>query len=230
MRGHSGGYPGFGARIEWDAGSGVGAIALESATYAAPSVPVREAFDRVFGADPVAPQPLPDAGSAPWPETLAAADAVRAALLHQDATTCIDEGCRNHQHCRPKALILAHSPSFVKQGKLDRRQWHAIGPVPMRSARRSWRVEALTLAELKTLRAVERWPARRPRSARFDGYFEVATLDELLLLLAEESRARGRRIGLNAELKPVEDHAAGERLEDAVLSSLRRGGGDPRLQ
>lgn len=93
-------------------------------------------------------------------------------------------------------------------------------------AGRSWRVEALTLAELKTLRAVERWPARRPRSARFDGYYEIATLDELLLLLAEESRARGRRVGLNAELKPVADHAAGERLEDAVLSSLRDHGLD----
>ncbi|QIG44183.1 glycerophosphodiester phosphodiesterase [Nocardioides anomalus] len=93
-------------------------------------------------------------------------------------------------------------------------------------ADRPWRVEALTLAELKSLRATERWPARRPGSARFDGYFEVATLDELLLLLADESRRRGRRVGLNAELKSCELPAEAQRLEDTVLASLRDHGLD----
>lgn len=85
---------------------------------------------------------------------------------------------------------------------------------------RPWLVEALTLAELKSLRAVERWPSRRTGSARFDGFFEVATLDELLLLLTQESRARGRRIGLHAELKPVEDVDVAVRLEDTVLAAF----------
>ena len=89
-----------------------------------------------------------------------------------------------------------------------------------------WRCEDLTLAELKTLRAIERWPHRRPGSARFDGYFEVATLDELLFLLAEESRRRGRRIGLNAELKTPADLARAELLEDAALAVLRDHGLD----
>lgn len=93
-------------------------------------------------------------------------------------------------------------------------------------AGRPWCVEELTLAELKSLRSVERWPHRRPGSARFDGFFELATLDELLLLLAEESAVRGRRIGLNAELKAPEDTAAAEALEAAVLASLRDHGLD----
>jgi glycerophosphoryl diester phosphodiesterase len=91
-----------------------------------------------------------------------------------------------------------------------------------------WRCEELTLAELKSLRAVERWPHRRPGSARFDGFFEVATLDELLLLLAEESRRRGRRIGLHAELKTPADPAAAGCQEEAVLAALRDHGLDGR--
>lgn len=93
-------------------------------------------------------------------------------------------------------------------------------------AGRPWCAEALTLAELKSLRARERWPHRRPGSARFDGFFEVATFDELLLLLAEESARRGRRIGLNAELKAPDDDAAARRLEAAVLGALRDHGLD----
>ena len=43
-----------------------------------------------------------------------------------------------------------------------------------------WFCEDFTLAELKTLRAVERLPERRPRNTRWDGRFEIATFDELL--------------------------------------------------
>ena len=92
-----------------------------------------------------------------------------------------------------------------------------------------WFCEDFTLAELKTLRAVERLPQRRPRNTRWDGRFEVATLDELLLLLAEESRRWERPIGLNVELKSSTHLASsGLDLEDAVLASLRDHGLDRR--
>ena len=92
-----------------------------------------------------------------------------------------------------------------------------------------WFCEDFTLAELKTLRAVERLPQRRPRNTRWDGRFEVATLDELLLLLAEESHRWERRIGLNVELKSSTHLASsGLDLEDAVLASLRDHGLDRR--
>jgi glycerophosphoryl diester phosphodiesterase len=85
-----------------------------------------------------------------------------------------------------------------------------------------WFCEDLTLAELKTLRAVERLPERRPRNTRWDGRFEVATFDELLMLLAEESRRWDRPIGLNVELKsPSYLASVGLPVEDAVLDSLR---------
>jgi glycerophosphoryl diester phosphodiesterase len=91
---------------------------------------------------------------------------------------------------------------------------------------RPWCAEALTIAELKSLRAIERWPLRRPDSARFDGFLEIATLDELLLLLADESARRGSRIGLNAELKAPDDTGSSMRLEEAVLTTLRDHGLD----
>jgi glycerophosphoryl diester phosphodiesterase len=92
-----------------------------------------------------------------------------------------------------------------------------------------WFCEDLTLAELKTLRAVERLASRRPRNSRWDGRLEVATFDELLLLLAEESRRWGRRIGMYAELKSSSHLASvGLPVEDAVLGSLRDHGLDRR--
>ena len=92
-----------------------------------------------------------------------------------------------------------------------------------------WFCEDFTLAELKTLRAVERLPERRPRNTRWDGRFEIATFDELLMLLAEESRRWDRTIGLHVELKSSSYLASiGLPLEDAVLASLRDHGLDRR--
>ena len=91
------------------------------------------------------------------------------------------------------------------------------------------RVEQLTLAELKTLRAVERLPATRPRNTRWDGLEEIITFDELLLLLAAESQRLHRSIGLHAELKDSTRLAGlGLDLEGAVLASLRDHGLDAR--
>lgn len=43
-----------------------------------------------------------------------------------------------------------------------------------------WFSEEFTLEELKTLRAIERIPDLRPGSAKFDGLFEIPTVEELL--------------------------------------------------
>jgi len=92
-----------------------------------------------------------------------------------------------------------------------------------------WFAEDLTLAELKTLRAVERLPGLRPRNRRWDGAEEVITFDELLLLLSSESQRLHRRIGLHAELKSATRLAGlGLDLEGAVLTSLRDHGLDRR--
>ncbi len=67
-----------------------------------------------------------------------------------------------------------------------------------------WFTEDFTLAELRTLRARERLPELRPASAAHDGRFGLVTLEEIVGLVRDESRARGRTIGVVAELK----HAA----------------------
>ena len=55
-----------------------------------------------------------------------------------------------------------------------------------------WFTEDFTLAELKTLRAVERIPGTRPANATFDGQFEVPTLQEVIDLVASVNAGRRR--------------------------------------
>jgi glycerophosphoryl diester phosphodiesterase len=69
---------------------------------------------------------------------------------------------------------------------------------------------------------LRRLPQRRPGNTRWDRRFEIATFDELLMLLAEETRRWDRRIGLNVELKSSSYLASiGLPIEDVVLQSLR---------
>lgn len=64
-----------------------------------------------------------------------------------------------------------------------------------------WFTEDFTLAEIKTLRAVERLGAMRPESKSYDGQFQLLTLEEITDFVAAESAARGRTIGLIPEIK-----------------------------
>nr|WP_314468613.1 glycerophosphodiester phosphodiesterase [uncultured Novosphingobium sp.] len=64
-----------------------------------------------------------------------------------------------------------------------------------------WFTEDFTLAEIKTLRAVERLGAMRPESKSYDGQFQLLTLEEIADFVAAESAARGRKIGLIPEIK-----------------------------
>jgi glycerophosphoryl diester phosphodiesterase len=84
-----------------------------------------------------------------------------------------------------------------------------------------WFVDDFTLAELKTLRAVERLPQYRPGSAQYNGMFQVLTFEEIIDFVAAEAAARGRIIGLVPELKHSTYFAsAGLPLEDRFLAIL----------
>ena len=88
-----------------------------------------------------------------------------------------------------------------------------------------WFTEDFTLAELKTLRAKERIPDVRPQNARYDGQFEVPTLQEVVNLARRESRRRGRTIGIYPELKhPTYFDSIGLSLEEPLARTLRRNG------
>ena len=85
-----------------------------------------------------------------------------------------------------------------------------------------WFTEDFTLAELKTLRATERLPQVRPDNTRYDGRFEVPTFDEVLELVARESRRRGETIGVYPETKhPTYFRGIGLALEDPLVADLR---------
>ncbi|ROR90057.1 glycerophosphodiester phosphodiesterase family protein [Nocardioides aurantiacus] len=64
-----------------------------------------------------------------------------------------------------------------------------------------WFVHDLDLDQLRTLRARERWPRRRRRSAAFDDRLPILTLAELLELREQESARAGRALGVHVELK-----------------------------
>src|SRR6266699_775195 len=101
---------------------------------------------------------------------------------------------------------------------------------------RGWFTEDFTLAELKTLKVRERIPELRPGNTRFDGQFEIPTLEEILVLVrgVEDSRtARARqlgttppeRIGVYPETKhPSHFAARGLAMEAPLLATLARHG------
>ncbi len=84
-----------------------------------------------------------------------------------------------------------------------------------------WFTEDFTLAELKTLRAVERLPKVRPQNTAYDGEFQVPTFEEYLDFVAAESALRGRLIGLVPEIKhSTYFRSIGLPMEDRFLAVL----------
>jgi glycerophosphoryl diester phosphodiesterase len=87
-------------------------------------------------------------------------------------------------------------------------------------AHEGWFVSDFTLAELKTLRAVERLP--KMRGTAYDGQFQVLSFEEIIDFVAAEAAARGRSIGLIPELKhSTWFRAAGLPLEERFVSTLQ---------
>jgi glycerophosphoryl diester phosphodiesterase len=90
-----------------------------------------------------------------------------------------------------------------------------------------WFTSDFTLAELRTLRAVERIPAVRPANTRYDGRFPVPTFEEILELAARLTMELGRPIGVYPETKHPSFHASiGLPLEPELVRQLRAAGLD----
>ncbi|MER5938845.1 glycerophosphodiester phosphodiesterase family protein [Streptomyces sp. NPDC001928] len=86
-----------------------------------------------------------------------------------------------------------------------------------------WFTEDFTLAELKTLRAVERLPLVRNRNTVFDGREEVLTFQEVVDLARGLSRAYGRTIAVFPETKhPTYFRSLGLPLEPQLARLIRR--------
>ena len=88
-----------------------------------------------------------------------------------------------------------------------------------------WLVEDLTLAQVRTLRAVERVPDLRPANTAYNGRDPVPTLDDVLALRARLSAELGRVVGVYLELKhPARFARRGLPLGPPLLASLDAAG------
>ena len=121
---------------------------------------------------------------------------------------------------------VASHPEFA-----DRRTTKTIDGVTLTG----WFTEDFTLAELKTLRAVERIPALRPRNTRYNGFYEVPTFQEVIDLTKRLSKELGRPIGIYPETKhpsyfrgiglpleePLDPHARPQRAQQLAREGVR---------
>jgi glycerophosphoryl diester phosphodiesterase len=117
-----------------------------------------------------------------------------------------------HENDMSQTTNVASHPEFA-----DRKTTKTIDG----EASTGWFVSDFTLAELKTLRAVERLPQVRPQNALYDGQFQIPTFEEMIDFVAAEAATRGRPIGIVPELKHSTYFASiGLPLEDRFLSIL----------
>ncbi|MEV6348896.1 glycerophosphodiester phosphodiesterase [Actinoplanes sp. NPDC051851] len=127
--------------------------------------------------------------------------------------------CRHEPEIGGTTDVAAH-PEFA-----DRKRTVVLDG----SAVTGWWVHDFTLAELKTLRAVERIPAIRQHNTLYDGYFTVPTFQELLDLRIRLNRELGRDIGVFPETKhPTYHRNLGLELETPLVRILRKNGLDKR--
>ena len=90
-----------------------------------------------------------------------------------------------------------------------------------------WFTEDFTLAELKTLRAVERLPGVRPKNTAFNGLYTIPTLDEVLDLARHSRTCNGGEVGVYPETKhPTYFKDLGLSTEQPVLDALKVNGMD----
>jgi glycerophosphoryl diester phosphodiesterase len=126
-------------------------------------------------------------------------------------------------------LIARHEPNMINTTDVtsrpefaDRRRTAVVDGVP----EEGFFASDFTLAEIKTLRAVQSFP-ERPQ--RFNGRFQIPTLGEIIALVKRESRKRERRIGIYPETKhPTYHKDLGLPLERRLVAVLRRAGWNRR--
>ncbi|MGY5885274.1 glycerophosphodiester phosphodiesterase [Modestobacter lacusdianchii] len=120
--------------------------------------------------------------------------------------------------CRHENEISGTTDVADRREFADRRTTKTVDGVELTG----WFTEDFTLAELKTLRAVERLPELREENTLYDGLFAVPTLDEFLELRADLSRELRRDIGVYIETKhPTYFDGVGLSLEEPLLADLR---------
>ncbi|WP_372667296.1 glycerophosphodiester phosphodiesterase [Amycolatopsis kentuckyensis] len=90
-----------------------------------------------------------------------------------------------------------------------------------------WFTQDFTLAELKTLRAVERIPQNRPHNTLYNGRYQIATFQEVLDLTKRLGTELHRTLGTYPEVKHSTFFASiGNPTEPKLVTALKRNGLD----
>src|SRR5262245_58135265 len=107
---------------------------------------------------------------------------------------------------------VSQHPEFA-----DRRKTKVVDGVTITG----WFTEDFTLAELRTLRAVERLPDLRPNNTVFNGQYQIPTFQEVIDL------AKRKGVGIYPETKhPTYFDGIGLSLEEPLVAALRANGLD----
>ncbi len=123
-------------------------------------------------------------------------------------------------------LVARHEPNLIATTDVakhpefaDRRTTRSIDGV----VNDGFFASDFTLAELKTLRAIQALP--NERFTGLDGAFRIPTLMEVIRLAKSKSRQKGRTICIYPETKnPTHHRSLGLPLEDALVQTLERAG------
>jgi len=126
-------------------------------------------------------------------------------------------------------LIARHEPDITNTTNVKdhpefkaRERTEIIDGAPVKG----WFARDFTLAEIRTLRAVQPF-AERPQ--QFNGRYKIPTFDEVIRTAQRWSKRTGRRVGVYPETKhPTYHRRHGLPLEGKMLATLKRYGLDSR--
>jgi len=120
-------------------------------------------------------------------------------------------------------LIARHEPNLKDTTDVAKRPEFASRKRKMMvdgNEEEGWFASDFTLAEIKTLRAIQ---PRGDRSKAFDGQFQVPTFEEVLALREAKSKELGRQIGVYPETKhPTYHQKLGLALEQPLVALLKQ--------
>ncbi|WP_031476818.1 glycerophosphodiester phosphodiesterase family protein [Streptomyces bicolor] len=195
-------------------------------TTAAAAVPTTATASEAVGSRPPGPIVIGHRGAAGWrPEHTASsytyAVQTGADWIEPDLVPTKDHVLVvRHENEISQTTDVARHPEFA-----DRRTTKTVDG----RAVTGWFTEDFTLAELKTLRAVERLPLVRNRNTVFDGREQILTFQEVVDLARRLSRSYGRTIAVFPETKhPTYFRSIGLPLEPRLASAVRRNRLGPR--
>ena len=137
--------------------------------------------------------------------------ALGADFIEPDLVTTADgELVARHENDITQTTDVSRHPEFA-----SRRTTRTIDG----RAHVGWFTEDFTLAELRTLRTVERIPDLRPGNSALDGRFPIPTLQEIIDL------AQRAHVGIYPETKhPAYFRSVGLALEEPLAATLERNG------